>query len=199
MVRHQLAGRGIEDERVLAAMGAVPREEFVDPRDRKLAYRDGALSIGHGATISQPWVIAAICQALAIQPGDRALEIGTGSGYSTAVLARLCDSVVTFEIVPELAAAAAQRLAGLENVVCACGDGAADPPEGPFEAIAVHAATPSCPATLLDRLAVGGRLVAPIRSGFGEKLTVYTRHEEGLSERSLARVRFVPLTGRLGA
>lgn len=199
MVETQLRGRGIGDERVLAAMGAVPREEFVDRRDRKRAYSDGALGIGHGATISQPWVVAAICQALAIEPDDRALEIGTGSGYSTAVLARLCGSVLTYEIVPELAAAAAERLAGHENVVCVCGDGAAEPLEGPFEVIAVHAAVPSYPATLLSRLAAGGRLVAPVQSGWGETLTLFSRREDGFDEQSIARVRFVPLTGRLGA
>jgi protein-L-isoaspartate(D-aspartate) O-methyltransferase len=198
MVDVQLSRRGITDERVLEAMSVVPREEFVDPADRRRAYTDGALSIGHGQTISQPWVVAAICQALETGPDDVVLEIGTGSGYSAAILARLCRSVVTCEIVPELSAQASERLAGLENVELICGDGAAEPPQGPFDGIAVHAAIPEIPVGLLVRLAEGGRLVAPIRARHGEQLTVLRRGPDGFSERSIARVRFVPLTGRLG-
>lgn len=198
MVRDQLSRRGISDERVLAALSAVPREEYLDPDSRRRAYADGALSIGCGQTISQPWVVAAICQALETTPDDVVLEIGTGSGYSTAVLARLCRSVISYEIVPELCAAAAQRLAGVENVEVRCGDGAGDPPEGPFDGIAIHAAAPTIPVGLLARLKEGGRLVVPIRAGFGEELTVFTRGPDGFSERKIAPVRFVPLTGKLG-
>lgn len=198
MVRRQLRDRGITDERVLAAMGTVPRERFVDPEDIGHAYSDGALGIGHSQTISQPWVVASIGQALALGPQDVALEIGAGSGYSTAVLAMLCESVLAYEIVPELCDLAGERLAGLANVEVRCGDGA-DAPAGPYDAIAIHAAMARPPDELLERLVPGGRLVAPVRRGLGEVLTCFTRRRGRYVETEIAQVRFVPLTGRLGS
>lgn len=198
MVERQLRRRGITDQRVLAAMGSVSREQFVNRRERRWAYSDGALSIGHGQTISQPWVVASICQALAPAQDDDALEIGTGSGYSTAILAALCRSVLSFEIVEPLCEVAKDRLTELGNVEVRCGDGAADPPDRSFDVVAVHAATPGPPAELLARLADGGRLVAPVRRGRYETLTLFSRTGETVSETEIAEVRFVPLTGRVG-
>src|SRR5215207_10296040 len=169
MVERQLRRRGIADERVLAAMGEVPREAFVPERVRRRAYHDGALPIGAGQTISQPWIVAAICQGLELAGDELVLEIGTGSGYSAAVLARLGREVVSIERFAELATPARETLAelGISNVEVRVGDGsrgAAD--RAPFGAIAVHATAPAAPATLLAQLERGGRLVVPI-SGRG--------------------------------
>jgi protein-L-isoaspartate(D-aspartate) O-methyltransferase len=139
MVERQLHRRGISDERVLEAMGQVPREHFVPESVRRSAYNDSALPIGHEQTISQPWVVAAICQALHLNGGENLLEIGTGSGYSAAVLAHLADHVVSVERVPELGETARQRLdeLGIENVEVIVGDGSRGHPEGaPYDAIA---------------------------------------------------------------
>lgn len=203
MVALQLRRRGITDERVLAAMAAVPRELFVGPRRRASAYADAALSIGYGQTISQPWIVAAICQALALRGDETVLEIGGGSGYSAAILARLCAHVVSVELVPELARAARTALARAgvpgSRVELLVGDGSGGDPEGrSFEAIAVHAATPGRPRRLLAQLAPGGRLVAPVAGTGGETLTLFSRAEDpgdGLRETALAQCRFVPLLG----
>ncbi len=149
MVEGQLRGRGIWDERVLAAMAAVPREEFVPRRSRYRAYADGALEIGAGQTISQPWIVAAICQELALEGTERVLEVGTGSGYSAAVLSLLAREVISIERDPELARGARRALAtlGVHNVHLELGDGSlGDPDRAPFEAIAVHAAAPGVAA-----------------------------------------------------
>jgi protein-L-isoaspartate(D-aspartate) O-methyltransferase len=209
MVERQLARRGISDERVLAAMATVPREEFVPERERRRAYRDGALPIGHGQTISQPWIVAAICQGLELEGDELVLEIGTGSGYSTCVLAELAREVISIERVPDLARDAAtvlERL-GCTNVEVVVGDGSFGLPErAPFDAIAVHATSPRAPRTLLEQLPVGGRLVVPVASDGADMLTAYRRTAAeldpetgaGLERASLGACRFVPLIGREG-
>jgi protein-L-isoaspartate(D-aspartate) O-methyltransferase len=209
MVERQLRRRGIADERVLGAMAAVPRELFVPEHERRRAYNDSALPIGHGQTISQPWIVAAIAQALALEGPERVLEIGTGSGYSAAVIARLAREVITIERLEPLASEATEALAelGIANVRVVVADGTEGmPAEAPFEAIAVHATAPGPPHSLLAQLAVGGRLVVPIASDGADMLTVYSRVGQefdsasgtGLESRSLGACRFVPLIGREG-
>jgi protein-L-isoaspartate(D-aspartate) O-methyltransferase len=204
MVERQLRRRGIEDERVLAAMAAVPRERFVSERLARRAYADSALPIGDEQTISQPWVVAAICEALELTGSERVLEIGTGSGYSTAILARLAAEVLSIERFEDLAAGARERLAALEpagdgRVEIRVGDGtlgAAD--RAPFEAIAVHASAPAPPPSLLDQLAPGGRMVLPVAEQRADVLMVLTTTEAGLVQRVIAPCRFVPLVGEQG-
>lgn len=201
MVERQLRRRGIEDERVLAAMAEVPRELFVPPQVRDRAYDDGALPIGHGQTISQPWVVAAICQALELQGSERVLEIGTGSGYSTAILARLATEVLSLERVAELGNPARRRLddLGVANAEVIVTDGSRGYPErAPFDGIAVHAATPEAPHSMLGQLAPGGRLVVPIATGSADLLTAFHRVEGSINQRTIGPCRFVPLIGAEG-
>jgi len=201
MVERQLRRRGIEDERVLAAMGEVPREEFVPERQRRRAYADSALPIGEGQTISQPWVVAAICQALELKGAERVLEVGSGSGYSAAVLGRLAGEVVGVERYESLAVAARETLAalGVDNVRLLVGDGSRGIPElAPFEAIAVHATAPAPPRSLLGQLADGGRLVVPIAVGRVDLLTLFRRRGEELRSEEIGPCRFVPLIGEEG-
>ena len=209
MVERQLRRRGIRDQRVLDAMAMVPREPFVPERQRRRAYADSALAIGHGQTISQPWIVAAICEALALEGAERVLEIGTGSGYSAAVLAKLAAGVITVERVEELAIAARKLLAeiGAGNVEVVVGDGSAGLPDyAPYEAIAVHATAPSPPPTLIGQLAPGGRLVVPIATDAADMLTVFRRVEEGAGQAApdgleravIGPCRFVPLIGSEG-
>ena len=163
-------------------MGQVPRELFVPEDVRRRAYADSALPIGHRQTISQPWVVAAICQALELQGGESVLEIGTGSGYSTAVLAQLADRVISIERIPELAEGARAALdeLGVENVEVVLADGSRGHPEAaPYDAIAVHAATPEAPHSLIAQLAPGGRLVVPIATGSADLLTAFRREGDG--------------------
>jgi protein-L-isoaspartate(D-aspartate) O-methyltransferase len=198
MVERQLRRRGISDERVLGAMGEVPREHFVPDSVRSSAYNDSALPIGHDQTISQPWVVAAICQALRLRGHERVLEIGTGSGYSAAVLARLAEQVVSLERVPALAVPARERLdeLGIDNVDVVVGDGSRGHPEGaPYDAIAVHAATPEAPHSLLAELARDGRLVVPIAAGSADLLTAFIRQNGDLHQETIGPCRFVPLIG----
>jgi protein-L-isoaspartate(D-aspartate) O-methyltransferase len=198
MVERQLRRRGISDERVLAAMSEVPRELFVPLRRRRRAYADRALSIGQGQTISQPWIVAAICQALELDGGERVLEIGTGSGYSAAVLSRLAAEVISIERVATLAAGAERVLTevGADNVEVIVADGSVGAKSrSPFEAIAVHATAPAPPPSLFGQIAVGGRLVIPIASGEVDLLTVFERDAEGISHRIIGPCRFVPLIG----
>lgn len=206
MVARQLRRRGITDERVLEAMGAVPRELFVPKQIRDRAYADAALPIGAGQTISQPWIVAAICQALVLSGTERVLEVGGGSGYSAAVLGRLAARVVSIELVAELAAAAREALAqappggGAVEVLVADGS-TGSPDHAPFDAIAVHAAAPAPPRSLLHQLVPGGRLVAPVGEGDGETLMQFVRDaaDDGrFSSRPIARCRFVPLLGQEG-
>jgi protein-L-isoaspartate(D-aspartate) O-methyltransferase len=201
MVEHQLRRRGIGDERVLAAMAEAPREEFVPEELRDRAYADSALPIGEEQTISQPWIVAAICQALELQGSELVLEIGTGSGYSAAVLSLLAEHVVSIERHEPLSRRAAQVLEalGVGNVELLVGDGSLGVPErAPFDAIAVHATAPGPPPALLDQLAEGGRLVVPIAGGEADMLTVL-RLEGGRIEREeIGPCRFVPLIGEEG-
>jgi protein-L-isoaspartate(D-aspartate) O-methyltransferase len=216
MVERQLRGRGIEDERVLEAMGTVPREAFVPPRMRHRAYADSALPIGSDQTISQPWIVAAICQAMRLRGPERVLEIGTGSGYSTAVLALLAAEVVSVERHASLARAARAALSdfdptgvgsksdaaaesGIAGVELLVGDGSLGVPErAPFEAIAVHATAPAPPPALIDQLAPGGRLVVPIAMESADLLTVLTRGPDGIETEPIGPCRFVPLIGEQG-
>jgi len=209
MVEHQLRRRGIGDERVLEAMLAVPRERFVPERIRRRAYADSALPIGEGQTISQPWIVAAICQALELTGGERVLEVGTGSGYSTAVLALLAREVITIERVAKLAGDARERLAelGVSNVEVVVGDGSAGlPKRSPFDSIAVHATGPAPPTAMLEQLVVGGRLVIPIATDTADMLTVFTRLADSMDPRTgdglrrevIGPCRFVPLIGSEG-
>jgi protein-L-isoaspartate(D-aspartate) O-methyltransferase len=201
MVEHQLRERGIEDERVLAAMGEVPREEFVGERRREVAYADAALPIGSEQTISQPWIVAAILQALELKGSEQVLEIGTGSGYSTCLLGRLSEHVVSVERHAGLARLAAEHLRAsrAQNVELMVGDGSRGVPErAPFDAIAVHAAAPKPPPALLEQLADGGRMVVPVADGSEEMLTVLRRRGSEFETIAIAPCRFVPLIGAEG-
>ena len=201
MVERQLRERGIHDERVLAAMGEVPREAFVPKRRRELAYADAALPIGAEQTISQPWIVAAILQALELTGDEQVLEIGTGSGYSTCLLGRLAAHVVSVERHSSLARAAAEALrgCGADNVELMIGDGSRGVPgHAPFDAIAVHAAAPAPPPALLEQLAEGGRMVVPVASGKEEMLTLLRRRGGELESTAIASCRFVPLIGAEG-
>ena len=201
MVERQLRRRGIADDRVLSAIGRVPRELFVPEGLRSHAYDDGALPIGHGQTISQPFVVATICALLGLDGHERVLDVGTGSGYQAAVLAELAAEVVTIERVPELAGEARERLleAGLPNVEVRVGDGSLGVPErAPFDAIAVAAAAPSVPTALYEQLLDGGRLVLPRGSRRGQDLVLVVRTPDGPAERASISCRFVPLVGDEG-
>jgi protein-L-isoaspartate(D-aspartate) O-methyltransferase len=202
MVERQLRRRGISDERVLAAMGEVPREAFVPPRLRHRAYADCALPIAERQTISQPWIVAAICQAMALTRSERVLEVGTGSGYSACVLSLLAAEVVSVERHEALALEARETLASLAvtNVELVVGDGSCGVPErAPFEAIAVHAAAPAAPPALLSQLNEGGRLVVPISADEEtDMLTVLRRRGEEVEAETIGPCRFVPLVGDEG-
>jgi protein-L-isoaspartate(D-aspartate) O-methyltransferase len=201
MVERQLRRRGISDERVLAAMGRVPRELFLPERQRRRAYADSALPIGGGQTISQPWIVAAIAQALALRGAERVLEVGTGSGYSAAVLALLAAEVTTIERHAELAEGAAPLLRelGVENVEVLVADGSRGLAErGPYDAIAVHATAPAPPPSLLAQLGEGGRLVVPIADRGADLLTVYRLEGGEISTELIGPCRFVPLIGEEG-
>jgi protein-L-isoaspartate(D-aspartate) O-methyltransferase len=201
MVDEQLAARGIADERVLHAMGRVPRELFVPDRDRRKAYRDMPLRIGFGQTISQPYMVAIICQAAEVREGDRVLDIGTGSGYQAAVLAELGAAVYTVERIPELAERARDRLAeaGYERVDVQVGDGSLGLPEhGPYDAIVVAAAAPAMPESLYEELRERGRLVVPVGGQEGQRLEVIVRSPEGPAVVRSVPCRFVPLVGAEG-
>jgi protein-L-isoaspartate(D-aspartate) O-methyltransferase len=202
MVEHQLRARGIEDERVLDAMSAVPRELFVPEELRHRAYDDAALPIGDGQTISQPFMVALICSLLELRGGERVLDVGTGSGYQAAVLAALDVEVHSIERVPELAARAREaiRAAGYgDRVEVHVGDGTRGlPDEAPFEAIAVAAAAPELPRSLYDQLAERGRLVVPVGPRREQLLEVVVRSPEGPAILRTVPCRFVPLLGAEG-
>jgi protein-L-isoaspartate(D-aspartate) O-methyltransferase len=201
MVAEQLRGRDVEDERVLAAMERVPRELFVPRELVKHAYEDAALPIGFGATISQPYMVARICEALSLRGRERVLDVGTGSGYQAAVLAELAAEVDTIERVPELAAQARANLdaAGYERVRVHVGDGTLGVPDrAPFDAIAVAAAAPELPQTLYGQLAERGRLVLPIGLREAQELQVIVRSPEGPAVLRSVPCRFVPLLGEEG-
>lgn len=202
MVERQLRARGIADERVLAAMASVPREAFLDERQRGYAYADEALPIESGQTISQPYVVARMTELLATHPGDRILEIGTGSGYQAAILAAIGCRVTSIERHPELAEAARARLAGIppaDTVEVRVGDGTLGAPDGaPWDGIIVTAAAPAVPASLREQLADGARLVIPVGSRMRQDLLVVTRRGDEWTEQSDGAVVFVPLIGDEG-
>jgi protein-L-isoaspartate(D-aspartate) O-methyltransferase len=196
MVAEQIQARGVESPRVLEAMRAVPRHRFVPATLQHLAYADRPLPIGHGQTISQPYIVAYMTEALQVEAAHRVLEIGTGSGYQAAVLARLARAVYTIEIVPELArrAAATLKELGYASVDVRAGDGYAGWPEhAPFDRIMVTAAPEEVPQPLIDQLATGGRMVIPVGSG-EQWMTIVEKTPAGVLRRRTIPVRFVPFT-----
>jgi protein-L-isoaspartate(D-aspartate) O-methyltransferase len=199
MVAAQIEARGVRDRLTLDAMRAVPRHEFVPPASRREAYADHPLPIGHGQTISQPYIVGFMTEALGLCGGERVLEIGTGSGYQAAVLARIAAQVFTIEIVAPLAEESAVRLErlGYRNVHVRAGDGYLGwPEEAPFDAVMLTAAAPRIPEPLRQQLRDGGRLIAPIGDEWQE-LVVVTRRGERFEERRVLPVRFVPMTGKV--
>jgi protein-L-isoaspartate(D-aspartate) O-methyltransferase len=202
MVEYQLHARDITDERVLEAMARVPREQFVPPELRDRAYDDAALPIGEGQTISQPYMVARICQELELHGAERVLDVGTGSGYQAAVLAELAAEVHSIERIPELAEQARGRLAAAgyaDRVHVHVGDGSRGLPEhAPFAAIAVAAAAPALPAALYEQLELRGRLVVPVGGRWEQYLQVIVRTPEGPAVLRSVPCRFVPLIGEEG-
>ena len=201
MVEHQLRRRRIKDERVLAAMLKVPREQFVPPAQRRSAYDDSAMSIGEGQTISQPYMVAKMLELLDCRREHRALEIGAGSGYQAALLGELTAEVYAVEIVELLAERAGQLLArlGYDNVVIVRGDGTLGyPPAAPYDRIIVAAAAPSIPTPLAEQLVEGGRLVAPVGSRAMQTCVVAVKHEGELAIEEGIGCVFVPLVGEHG-
>jgi protein-L-isoaspartate(D-aspartate) O-methyltransferase len=200
MVEQQLVARDITDEAVLAAMRRVPRERFVPHEDQRYAYGDHPLPIGHGATISQPYIVALMTQLARIKPGDRVLDVGTGSGYQAAVLAEMGAEVYSIEVVTDLAEQAATLLdeLGYDSVHVRAGDGYRGWPEAaPFSAIIVAAAAPTLPRPLTEQLAVGGRLVIPVGQ-FVQDLQVLEKRPRGdLKVETVLPVRFVPMVGEV--
>jgi protein-L-isoaspartate(D-aspartate) O-methyltransferase len=196
MVETQLLGRDIVDQRVLAAMRTVPRHEFVPAELREHAYDDNPLPIGAGQTISQPYIVAAMSEAVALKGDERVLEVGTGSGYQAAVLAELAHEVYTIELEPTLAARAAEVLEGqgYANVHTRTGNGYAGWPDAaPFDAIVVTAAPDHVPPALIEQLAPGGRLVIPVGGRGYQELLLLNKTEDGVVRRTLMPVMFVPL------
>jgi len=201
MVERQLRARDIRDDRVLEAMAAVPRERFVPEELRDRAYDDSALPLPAGQTISQPYMVARIAEALELHGRERVLDVGTGSGYQAAVLAELAAEVVTIERIPELAELARRNLAaaGCERVEVRVGDGTLGVPDrAAFDAIAVAAAVPELPRSLYEQLEPRGRLVVPVGSRRAQELQVVVRSPEGPAVIHSVPCRFVPLVGEEG-
>jgi protein-L-isoaspartate(D-aspartate) O-methyltransferase len=201
MVETQIRNRGVRDEPALRAILSVPRHEFVPAFWINQAYRDEPLPIGHGQTISQPYIVAAMVASLALTGSEKVLEIGAGCGYQAAVVSLLAKEVHTVEILPELAQSATERLTrlGYGNVHVHCGDGTLGWPESsPYDAILIAAAAPTLPEPLLMQLAEGGRLVAPVGNEAKQELQLVTRRENQLLFRPCGACRFVPLIGRHG-
>jgi protein-L-isoaspartate(D-aspartate) O-methyltransferase len=202
MVKTQIAGRGIRDDNVLRALGAVPREHFVGAAMSELAYEDTPLPIEEGQTISQPYIVAAMIEAAEVGPGDTVLEVGAGSGYAAAVLGRIAAKVHAIERHPRLALLAQERLdaLGYANVEVRLGDGTTGWTEAaPFDAILVAASGPDVPQVLLAQLAIGGRLVMPVGGGESQRLVKVTRTGAAAFVRDvLCAVSFVPLIGKHG-
>ena len=202
MVERQLRGRQISDPRVLAAMSRVPRHELVPQDQRARAYQDSPLPIGFGQTISQPFIVALMTQSVAASAADKVLEVGTGSGYQAAVLSELCQTVLSIEIVPQLAERAARDLErlGYDNVQVRSGDGYAGwPEEAPFDIIIITAAADQIPPPLLEQLAPGGRLIMPVgRVNDVQELTLVRNQDGELRRTRITPVRFVPLTRKPG-
>ena len=203
MVRTQLQGRGITNPRVLAAMAAVPRHRFLPDEERERAYADGPAPIGFGQTISQPYIVAFMTDALDPQPSDRVLEIGTGSGYQTAVLAEIVREVYTIEVLPPLGERARTLLdeLGYRNVHSRIGTGYDGWPDAaPFDKVVVTAAPAEVPGALVDQLAVGGTLVVPVGVN-DQTLTIVRKTDQGVTAEEALGVRFVPMVkgkGRQG-
>lgn len=198
MVERQIAARGIRDPAVLVAMRSVPRHEFVNAEYLDQAYADQPLPIGVGQTISQPYIVAYMTEALELGPDDRVLDVGAGSGYQTAVLAEIARAVYSIEIVAPLARRAARKLRelGYRNVRLICGDGHRGWPEAaPFDAVLLSAAPARIPQPLVDQLAMGGRLVAPVGPGFDQVVQRLRKTPRGVVSEGLIDVRFVPMTG----
>ncbi len=201
MVEEQIRARGVRDPRVLAAMGKVPRHLFVDEALRDRAYRDQALPIGEKQTISQPFIVAAMTEALELTGTERVLEVGTGCGYQTAVLAELAETIFSIERIATFAQQARRRLEalGIYNVLIQAGDGTIGWNEhAPFDAILVTAAAPQIPRPLVEQLKVGGRLVLPMGDEVEQMLVHLRKDEKGLHEEMLGECRFVKLIGRHG-
>ena len=197
MVQSQIVRQGVRDSLTVAAMKTVPRHRFVPEPLREQAYADHPLPIGLNQTISQPYIVAYMTEALALKGGEKVLEIGTGSGYQAAVLAEIADSVFSIEILKPLADRASEQLRelGYKNVYVLCGDGYQGWPEhAPFDAVIVTAAPDHIPQPLKDQLKIGGRLVIPVGT-FYQELLLITRTEKGFKEKRLLPVRFVPMTG----
>lgn len=199
MVEGQIINRGIKDERVISALREVPRHKFVTENLSHDAYEDCPLSIGHGQTISQPYIVALMTEALRLKPIDRVLEVGTGSGYQAAILAKLCAHVYTIERLDILAKRAELVFSelGIKNISLKLGDGTLGWEEfAPYAAIIVTAASPQVPGPLLGQLAEGGRLVIPVGGTFGQALTLMEKEKGRILERELCGCSFVPLIGK---
>ena len=199
MVAEQIEARGVKSPQVLNALRTVPRHEFVPPAGRHEAYGDHPLPIGHGQTISQPYIVAFMTEALGLTGGEKVLEVGTGSGYQAAVLSQVASAVYSIEIVAPLAEEARERMArlGYRNVFLRAGDGYKGWPEAaPFDAIIVTAAAPRIPEPLKAQLKDGGRLVIPVGDA-NQELVVLTRRGETFEERRVLPVLFVPMTGEV--
>ena len=199
MVEQQLQTRGIKDVRVLQAMGLVPREEFLPSTLREFAYQDSALPIARGQTISQPYTVAFMCEALQLTGSEKVLEVGTGSGYAACVLARLAGEVFSIERIPELAADARRRVTalGYGNVEVVCGDGTLGlPDEAPFDAIIVTAGAPELPSAYARQIADGGRIIIPVGDAQdSQRMCRFTRRGDDLLREDLGGFVFVPLVG----
>jgi protein-L-isoaspartate(D-aspartate) O-methyltransferase len=201
MVEQQLRPRGVHDRAVLEAMRVVPRDAFVPEAERARAYADNALPLGHGQTISQPYMVARAAELAQLSAADNVLEVGLGSGYQAAVLARLCSHVVGIELLPELAQRAARTLStlGFDNVSVQVGDGSLGyAPGAPYDAIVVAAGAARVPHALLEQLKIGGRLVMPLGGESQQTLTVITRTADGMSTREYDACVYVPLRGAAG-
>ena len=201
MVKYQIEARGIKDRRVIEAMRKVPRHLFVPPEYRDAAYEDRPLPIGEGQTISQPYIVALMTEALGLKGGERVLEIGTGSGYQAAILAELAGEVYTIEIVPSLAKRAEELLRdlGYDNVHVSQGDGSFGWPEAaPFDAIILTCAAPRVPERLLEQLKDKGRMVLPLgRDPFFQSLVLIIKDGDEFEQRMITGVVFVPMTGEI--
>lgn len=198
MVEEQIRARGIKSEAVLAAMSKVPRHRFIPASLIRAAYLDRPLPIGHGQTISQPFIVAYMTEAADISAGEKALEIGTGSGYQAAILGELAKEVHTIEIIPELAEGASKVLSelGYKNIHVKAGNGYLGWPEhAPFDAIVVTAAPDEIPKALVEQLAVGGKMVIPVGDLYQE-MVIVTKTKDGIVEKRTIPVRFVPMTGK---
>jgi len=198
MVEQQIEARGVTDPATLAAMQTVPRHEFLPMRLRSEAYADYPLPIGHGQTISQPFIVAFMTEAIRPQPGEKILEIGAGSGYQAAILAQMGAQVYTIEIVEPLAEMALQTLQrlGYKNARVKSGDGFRGWPEhAPFDAIIVTCAPDKIPAPLVEQLRDGGRMIIPVGGGMNQELVLLRKHGDKIEKQSVLPVRFVPMTG----